>query len=93
MYEPWKDSYLNYSKLKNLLYEGQSGEEWGERNESRFVEELDSELEKVGIIWPIEADGRSMPFNMISASNWRRRLATWRMKLKGIPGRTLWILV
>ena len=47
IYEPWKDSYLNYSKLKNFLYEGQSGEEWGERNESRFVEELDSELEKV----------------------------------------------
>ena len=47
IYEPWKDSYLNYSKLKNLLYEGQSTDEWGERNESRFVEELDSELEKV----------------------------------------------
>ena len=47
IYEPWRDSYLNYPKLKNLLYEGQSDEEWGERNESRFVEELDSELEKV----------------------------------------------
>lgn len=47
IYEPWKDSYLHYSKLKGLLYEGQSGEEWGERLESRFVEELDSELEKV----------------------------------------------
>jgi len=50
IYEPWKDSYLNYSKLKNLLYEGQSGEEWGERDESRFVEELDSELEKAKYI-------------------------------------------
>jgi SPX domain protein involved in polyphosphate accumulation len=49
IYEPWKDSYLNYSQLKNLLYEGQSGEEWSERNESRFVEELDSELEKVSL--------------------------------------------
>lgn len=47
IYEPWKDSYLNYSQLKNFLYEGQSGEEWGERSESRFVEQLDSELEKV----------------------------------------------
>ena len=47
IYEPWKDSYLDYSKLKNLLYEGQSGEEWSEHNESRFVEALDSELEKV----------------------------------------------
>jgi SPX domain protein involved in polyphosphate accumulation len=47
IYEPWKDSYLNYANLKNLLYEGQSEEEWGERLESRFVEALDSELEKV----------------------------------------------
>ena len=47
IYEPWKDSYVNYSELKNALYEGQSGEEWGERLESRFVEELDKELEKV----------------------------------------------
>jgi SPX domain protein involved in polyphosphate accumulation len=47
VYEPWKDSYLHYAKLKGLLYEGQSEEEWGERQESRFVEELDSELEKV----------------------------------------------
>jgi SPX domain protein involved in polyphosphate accumulation len=47
IYEPWKDSYLNYAKLKSLLYEGQSAEEWGERNESNFVEVLDSELEKV----------------------------------------------
>jgi len=47
VYEPWKDSYLRYARLKNMLYEGQSEEEWGERSESRFVEELDSELEKV----------------------------------------------
>jgi len=51
IYEPWKDSYLHYAKLKGLLYEGQSGEEWGERLESRFVEELDSELEKVLFKW------------------------------------------
>ena len=47
IYEAWKDSYLHYARLKNMLYEGQSDDEWGERNESRFVEELDSELEKV----------------------------------------------
>jgi SPX domain protein involved in polyphosphate accumulation len=47
IYQPWKASYLDYSKLKNILYEGQSTEEWGERDESRFVEELDSDLEKV----------------------------------------------
>jgi SPX domain protein involved in polyphosphate accumulation len=46
VYEPWKDSYLHYARLKNMLYEGQSDGEWGERDESRFVEELDSELEK-----------------------------------------------
>jgi SPX domain protein involved in polyphosphate accumulation len=51
VYEPWKESYLNYGKLKSLLYEGQSNEEWGERNESHFVEVLDSELEKVGKLW------------------------------------------
>jgi vacuolar transporter chaperone complex subunit 2/3 len=49
VYEPWKDSYLNYTKLKGLLYERDGDETWGERNESRFVEELDSELEKVFI--------------------------------------------
>jgi len=38
---------LDYNKLKSILYAGQSDEEWGERLESRFVEELDSELEKV----------------------------------------------
>lgn len=47
IYEPWKDSYLHYAELKNRLYEGESEDAWGERNESRFVEELDSELEKV----------------------------------------------
>ena len=47
VYEPWKDSYLHYPRLKNMLYESGPEEEWGERNESRFVEELDSELEKV----------------------------------------------
>jgi len=55
IYEPWKDSYLHYARLKNILYEGQSDEEWGERNESRFVEELDSELEKVTNQSPIQS--------------------------------------
>ena len=47
IYQPWKDHYLDYSELKKLLYEGQSGEDWGERDESRFVEQLDTQLEKV----------------------------------------------
>jgi SPX domain protein involved in polyphosphate accumulation len=51
IYEPWKDSYLSYAKLKSLLYEGQSDEEWGERKESNFVEVLDSDLEKVVLSW------------------------------------------
>jgi SPX domain protein involved in polyphosphate accumulation len=47
IYEPWKGHYIAYTDLKTLLYEGQSEGQWGESNESRFVERLDSELEKV----------------------------------------------
>jgi SPX domain protein involved in polyphosphate accumulation len=72
IYEPWKESYLHYSKLKGLLYEGQSGEAWEERNESRFVEELDSELEKVAF-YSIQLMIRFMHFNVISVNNWRIR--------------------
>jgi len=65
IYPPWKDSYLNYTELKNLLYEGQSGEQWGERLESRFVEKLDSELEKVLIMSIEYLTIRYMLFNMV----------------------------
>lgn len=48
MYPPWKDSYINYDHLKNLLKENEiSDSNWTEKDESKFVEALDKELEKV----------------------------------------------
>lgn len=61
VYPPWKDSYIDYERLKKLLKEGvvpdksngsksRSGVSdfaWSDNDESRFVEALDRELEKV----------------------------------------------
>ena len=51
IYAPWKDSYIDYSKLKHLLREDRPEEEdreWTEQDESTFVEELvNVQLEKV----------------------------------------------
>ncbi|CCF57326.1 hypothetical protein KAFR_0C03340 [Kazachstania africana CBS 2517] len=50
IYPPWKDSYISYDGLKKLLKEDNddtTNQEWTERDESRFVEALDSDLEKV----------------------------------------------
>lgn len=52
MYPPWKDSYMDYDHLKGLLKEKDSVKKaredtWSDRDESRFVEVLDKELEKV----------------------------------------------
>ncbi|CCE62704.1 hypothetical protein TPHA_0D00600 [Tetrapisispora phaffii CBS 4417] len=63
IYEPWKEYYLDYDKLKELLKEsefsnttdkhnsntfsGNSKLVWSDDDESRFVELLDGELEKV----------------------------------------------
>ena len=59
IYPPWKDKYIDYDKLKELLREessrpgssaGSQGEEdaWTEEDEGRFVEELiNVQLEKV----------------------------------------------
>src|SRR5271170_870803 len=84
IYSPWKDSYLNYTELKTFLYEGQSGEPWGERLESRFVEKLDSELEKVVIMSIEYLTIRYMLFNTVLARNWRRRSVLWRPRLRDI---------
>lgn len=57
-YEPWKDKYINYTKLKDLLRDDGSdagsaagvddGEDWSEKDEEAFVEELiNVQLEKV----------------------------------------------
>jgi SPX domain protein involved in polyphosphate accumulation len=51
IYLPWKDQYLDYSKLKSLLREDGSQDEdkpWTEDDEARFCEEiLNVQLEKV----------------------------------------------
>lgn len=61
VYPPWKDSYIDYERLKKLLKEGvirdksngarkrneDSDFAWSDHDESRFVEALDKELEKV----------------------------------------------
>jgi len=52
MYPPWKDSYINYDHLKDLLKEKEvtnatAADTWSERDESKFVEALDKELENV----------------------------------------------
>ena len=51
IYPPWKDKYIDYTKLKNLLREDKSEDddrEWTEEDENRFCEEiLNVQLEKV----------------------------------------------
>ena len=52
IYEPWKDNYIDYSKLKSLLREDETadanGGRWTDDDEGRFVEELvNVQLEKV----------------------------------------------
>src|SRR2546423_7501059 len=54
IYPPWKDQYIDYGKLKNLLREDettpQGGEarEWTEQDEEAFVQELvNVQLDKV----------------------------------------------
>lgn len=51
VYAPWKDKYIDYAKLKNLLREDKSGdddESWTEDDENRFCEEIfNVQLEKV----------------------------------------------
>lgn len=54
VYPPWKGSYIDYESLKKFLKEdsvkGGADDKkpsWDDSDESRFVEELDKELEKV----------------------------------------------
>lgn len=51
IYPPWKDAYIQYEKLKKLLKENvipsNEAEAWSESDETKFVEALDGELEKV----------------------------------------------
>jgi len=50
IYQPWKDQYINYNKLKVLLRDTDSDDvdTWTDEDESKFVEELvNVQLEKV----------------------------------------------
>jgi len=50
IYQPWKDQYINYGKLKLLLRDTNSddADTWTDEDESKFVEELvNVQLEKV----------------------------------------------
>lgn len=51
IYEPWKSSYVDYSKLKQLLREDvpeDEAQEWTEDDEGKFVEELvNVQLERI----------------------------------------------
>ncbi|KAK4455041.1 VTC domain-containing protein [Podospora aff. communis PSN243] len=50
-YEPWKDKYIDYSKLKSILREDKPDDEdepWTEEDENRFCDEIfNTQLEKV----------------------------------------------
>lgn len=51
VYAPWKDKYIDYSKLKSLLHEDKFDDDsvpWTEDDENRFCEEIfNVQLEKV----------------------------------------------
>ncbi|PHH73079.1 hypothetical protein CDD80_4063 [Ophiocordyceps camponoti-rufipedis] len=49
VYEPWKDEYMDYARLKALLHEDRADEEeWTEEDEKRFCDEIFStQLDKV----------------------------------------------
>lgn len=47
IHEPWRDSYLQYHALKKQLREDEPASAWSEDDESRFVEALDAQLERV----------------------------------------------
>ncbi|KJZ75596.1 hypothetical protein HIM_05059 [Hirsutella minnesotensis 3608] len=52
VYEPWKDKYIDYGKLKGLLHEDKVDDEgavaWTEEDENRFCDEIfNVQLEKV----------------------------------------------
>lgn len=48
IYQPWKEYYINYTRLKKLLKEGVILQNnWNDKDESNFVAALDQDLEKV----------------------------------------------
>lgn len=51
IYQPWKDQYIDYAKLKSMLREDKSEDDdapWTEEDENRFCDEIfNTQLEKV----------------------------------------------
>lgn len=48
VYEPWKDQYLDYGKLKSMLREDEYDDAWTEDDETRFSDEIfNAQLGKV----------------------------------------------
>lgn len=47
VYEPWREHYIAYDQLKKLLKESNPTAQWTDADETRFVETLDKELDKV----------------------------------------------
>lgn len=47
VYEPWREHYIAYDQLKKLLKESNPSAQWTDADETRFVETLDKELDKV----------------------------------------------
>lgn len=47
IYPPWRDKYLRYDELKELLHPDQPPERWTEADEEKFVKALDEQLEDI----------------------------------------------
>lgn len=77
IYDPWRSSYIDYSKLKDLLREdetkGKAKEVWSDQDEGRFVEELvNVQLEKVHA------------FQLNTHQSLRERTSACEAKLNGV---------
>lgn len=85
IYPPWKDHYLDYAKLKNLLRENVSRDEdkpWTEDDEARFCEELlNVQLEKVAAFQ--ESTLKELEHRAAQASESLRELAPEEGKSNG----------
>lgn len=78
IYEPWKDQYIDYAKLKSLLREDKSEDEdapWTESDENKFCDEIfNTQLEKVA------------KFQEDTVHKLRERVDACFEKLKGLSG-------
>jgi SPX domain protein involved in polyphosphate accumulation len=85
IYPPWKDQYVDYAKLKNLLREDGPRDEdkpWTEDDEARFCEEiLNVQLEKVAAFQ--ESTFKKLEQRTTSAGERLRDLAPEEGKPKG----------